>query len=109
MKSKTKSLPSEMPFGMMSMTEQCACQREMSQILRGLEGLISIIDDMLVIHGKTQEKHGRTLKDVLQKLGGAGATLNTEKFQFSMNKAVCARYVVNGDGIKSNPEKTEFI
>lgn len=90
-----------------SVPEQC--QREMSQILHDLEGLISVIDDMLVISGKTQQEHYRTLKDVLKKLGGVEATL----FQFLENilkkEVKCARPIVNEDRIKSNPKKTEFI
>ena len=80
----------------------------MSQILEGSEGHISIIDDMLV-HGKTQEEHDRRLKAVLKKLDGAGATLNAEKYEFSKKKVKFAGYVLNEEGIKSDPEKTESI
>jgi len=82
--------------------------KKMSQILEGSEGHISIIDDML-IHGKTQEEHDRRLKAVLKKLDGAGATLNAEKCEFSKKEVKFPRYVLNGEGIKSDPEKTESI
>ena len=95
-----------MPFGIKSAPEHY--QKKMSQILEGSEGHISIIDDML-IHAKTQEEHDRRLKAVLKKLDGAGATLNAEKCEFSKKEVKFAGYVLNGDGIKSDPEKTESI
>ena len=49
------------------------------------------------------------LKVVLRKLDGAGATLNAEKCEFSKKEVKFAGYVLNGDGIKSDLEKTESI
>lgn len=43
-----------MPFGIKSAPEHY--QKKITQILEGLDGHISIIDDML-IHGKTQKEH----------------------------------------------------
>ena len=95
-----------MPFGIKSAPEHY--QKKMSQILEGSEGHISIIDDML-IRGKTQEEHDRRLKAVLKRLYGAGATLNAEKCEFSKKEVRFAGYVLNEEGIKSDPEKTESI
>lgn len=58
----------------------------MNQILEGIEGQISSIDDMF-IQGKTQAEHDRRLKDVLKKLESAGATLNAEKCAFQEEKS----------------------
>lgn len=46
---------------------------------------------------------------VLRKLDGTGATLNAEKCEFSKKEVKFAGYVLNGDGIKSDLEKTESI
>ena len=75
--------------------------------MEGSKGHISIIDDML-IHAKTQEEHDR-FKVVLKKLDGAGAILNAEKCEFLKKEVKFAGYVLNGDGIKSDPEKAESI
>ena len=95
-----------MPFGIKSSPEYY--QKKMSQILEGSEGHISIIDNML-IHGKTQEEHDCRLKEVLKRLDGTGATLNAEKCEFSKKEVRFAGYVLNEEGIKSDPEKTESI
>ena len=94
-----------MPFGIKSAPEHY--QRKMSQILEGSEGYISIIDDML-IHGKTQEEHDCRLKAVLKRLDDAGATLNALN-EFSKKEVKFAGYVLNEEGIKSDPEKTQSI
>ena len=54
----------------------------MNQILEGIGGQISIIDNMSV-HTKTQAEHDRRLKEVLKKLESAESTLNTGKCEFS--------------------------
>ena len=95
-----------MPFGIKSAPEHY--QRNMSQILEGSEGYISIIDDML-IHGKTQEEHDCRLKAVLKRLDDMGATLNAEKCEFSKKEVKFAGYIFNEEGIKCDPEKTESI
>ena len=80
----------------------------MSQILVGSEGYISIIDDML-IDGKTQGEHDCRLKVVLKRLDRARATLNAEKCEFSKKEVKFSGYILNEEGIKSDPEKTESI
>ena len=67
-------------------------QKKMNQILEGIEGQISSIDDVF-IHGKTQAEHDRRLKDVLKKLESAGATLNAEKCAFSRREVKFAGYM----------------
>lgn len=69
-------------------------QKKMNQILEGIEGQISFIDDVF-IHGKTQAEHDRRLKDVLKKLESAGATLNAEKCTFSRREVKFAGYVLD--------------
>ena len=73
-------------------------------ILECIEGQISNIEDIL-IRGKTQAKH----QEVLKKLEGAGATLNAEKCEFSKREVKFEWYVLNQDGIMSDPEKTNSI
>lgn len=69
-------------------------QKKMNQILEGIEGQISSIDDVF-IHGKTQAEHDRRLKDVLKKLESAGATLNAEKCAFSRREVKFSGYVLD--------------
>ena len=57
----------------------------MSDILSDLEGVICIMDDVL-IHGQTEEEHDQRLDNVLQRMKEVGMTLNKDKCHFSQNQ-----------------------
>ena len=96
-----------MPFGIMSAPEHY--QKKITQILEGLDGHISIIDDML-IHGKTQKEHDERVRAVLKKLDDAGTTLNPENCECFKRKVKFAGHVISEDGmIKTDPEKVESV
>ena len=54
----------------------------MNDILSGLPGVLSHIDDVLVF-GATQAEHDDRLQTVLDRIRAAGITLNADKCQFS--------------------------
>ena len=53
----------------------------MNSILHGLEGVLCLIDDVLVF-GRDREEHDQRLLAALEKIKAAGATLNPEKCEF---------------------------
>lgn len=57
----------------------------MSEILSGIEGVVCLVDDILV-YGDTQEQHDEQLVKVLNRLLQANITLNKEKCRFSQDK-----------------------
>ena len=65
-----------LPFAITSAPEHF--QRRMSALLRDFEGVICLIDDIL-IYGNTQEEHDERLLAVLNRLEEAGLTLNRDK------------------------------
>lgn len=67
------------PFGITSAPE--IFQRKMTDLLRGIEGVEVIIDDIL-IHGKTRNEHDRRLNTVLRRIHDSGLKLNREKCEF---------------------------
>ena len=54
----------------------------MSTLLRDLEGVVCLIDDVL-IYGRSQEQHDERLLAVLNRLEEADLTLNQDKCEFS--------------------------
>ena len=58
-----------LPFGIMSAPEHF--QRRMTEILGDIEGVVCLVDDILV-SGKTQEEHDQRLMAVLTRLSKAG-------------------------------------
>ena len=71
-----------LPFGITSAPEHF--QRRMSVLLDGMEGIVCLMDDILV-YGRTQEHDDRLLK-VLRRLEAAGLTLNRDKCEFSKSQ-----------------------
>ena len=95
-----------LPFGITSAPEHF--QRRMSEILSGIEGVVCMMDDVLV-HGATKEEHDQRLEAVLLRLQGAGVTLNREKCRFSQNSVKFLGHVVDQFGIRPDPDKVHAI
>ena len=57
-----------LPFGFTSAPE--VFQRRMSEILQGLDGVVCLIDDILV-YGKNQEEHDTHLTAAMEQIGAA--------------------------------------
>ena len=93
----------KLPFGICSAPEHF--QRRMSHILEGLEGVLCLIDDV-VIFGKDQEEHDARLEGRIQ---AAGVTLNQKKCEFRKSKLLFLGHIVEENGIRPDPEKIAAI
>ena len=83
-------------------------QRRMNQILEGIEGVLCLIDDVLV-WGKDRTQHDLHLKMVLERLGTAGVTLNPDKCEFFKSKLTFLGHLIDENGIRPDPEKITAI
>jgi hypothetical protein len=70
----------------------------MSDILSDLEGVVCIMDDVLV-HGHTQEEHDQHQDNVLQRMKEVGMTLNKDKCHFSQNQVMFLGQLIDRDGV----------
>ena len=84
------------PFGITSAPEYF--QRKISEVLTGLDGIVCLIDDILV-YGNTEEQHDQRLKAALSKISNAGLTLSKEKCIFGVTKISFLGQSVGSDGI----------
>ena len=66
----------KMPFGISSAPEHF--QKRMNRILSGLDGVLCLMDDVLVF-GKDRKEHDERLTAALKKIEAAAATLNPSK------------------------------
>ena len=80
----------------------------MSEILSDLEGVVCLIDDVL-IHGKTQEEHNHRLRKVLERIKQVGLTLNADKCEFSKRRIKFLGQVVDENGVSPDPDKTRAV
>ena len=95
-----------LPFGITSAPE--LFQKRMAYILAGLDGVVCMIDDVLV-YGQTQDEHDKRLTAVLERIKEAGATLNPEKCEFSKPSIRFLGQMVDAEGIQPDPEKVKAI
>ena len=80
----------------------------MSKILSPLDGVLCLMNDVLVV-GKDQTEHDERLKAVLQKIETAGATLNPSKCEFRRRQLKFLGHLVDEEGIRADPDKVTAI
>jgi len=74
----------------------------MSSILEGLEGVLCLIDDVLIF-GKDQKEHDSRLTAALEKIQAAGVTLNKDKCEFNKISLTFLGHTIDGKGISPDP------
>ncbi|XP_014361064.2 uncharacterized protein K02A2.6-like [Papilio machaon] len=83
-------------------------QRAMETVLSGLDGVLCLLDDILVT-GRNRDEHMERLNSVLQRLEEAGLTLQKDKCEFFKDEISYLGYVINKKGLKKSPEKIKAI
>ena len=89
-----------LPFGITWAPEHF--QRRMTEILGDIEGVVCLVDDILV-SGKTQEEHDQWLMAVLTRLSKAGITLGIEKCEINKQSVKFLGQLVDEDRVKPDP------
>ena len=95
-----------LPFGITSAPE--FFQKQMSAILAGLEGVLCLMDDILVF-GKDRAEHDKRLYMAMNQVQQAGVTLNAEKCEFWKDKLTFLGHIVSKQGISPDPDKLKAI
>ena len=70
----------------------------MNEILEGLEGVICLIDDVLVF-GKDDTEHNSCLTEVLERLQTVGVTLNQAKSAFRQSSVKFLGRVISKEDV----------
>lgn len=83
-------------------------QRTMENLLAGMDGVLCLLDDILVT-AENSTIHMNRLKAVLQRLQDAGLTLQKGKCEFFKDEINYLGYVLNKTGLKKTPEKIKAI
>ena len=96
----------KLPFGITSAPE--FFQKQMSTILVGLEGVLYLMDEILVF-GKDRAEHDKRLHNVMNWIQQAGVTINTDKCEFWRDELTFLGHVVSKQGISPDPDKLKAI
>jgi hypothetical protein len=82
-------------------------QQTMADLLRGIPGVINMVDDVLV-HAETEEEHDKRLILTLQRLKESGLTLN-DKGEYKVQKLLFSGHVLSSEGVSINPAKAAAV
>jgi hypothetical protein len=95
-----------LPFGISSASE--VFQRSVAQMIEGLEGVVNIIDDLLV-WGDTIEEHDQRLIKVLERAREYNLKLNRNKCKIRTTEIKYIGHVLSTDGLKADDEKVRAV
>ena len=84
------------------------CFRKDDRVLRLLEGIHRIADDILT-HGKTEIQHDGRLLTLLETARMNNLSLNPDKIQFKFTDCKFFRHRLTPEGLKPDPEKVKAI
>ena len=95
-----------LPFGLSVSSE--IFQRNLTQALEGLDGVICVADDIVVV-GASQEEHDERLHALLKRCSTTGIKLNKAKVVIDCREFVFLGHIINASGIKPDPAKVRAI
>lgn len=95
-----------LPFGLISAQDEF--QRQIDETYQGLEGVVAIVDDILVF-GAAREEYDRNLHAMLQRSRERGVRLNPEKSVIGATEVSYFGHLLSAEGIKPDPAKVAAI
>lgn len=91
-----------LPFGILCAPE--IFQKEIGDILDGLEGQAHAQDD-IIVWGKTEAEHNERLEKVMKAIQKSGLKLNKDKCEFGVSELVYLGHKITSEGIKPDESK----
>ena len=95
------------PFGLSPATPQF--QKVMERVLRGIDGVIIYVDDVVVMTNGSVEDHIKTLRQVVQRLNEHKLRLNLDKCHFGYKRIVVLGHQVSGEDRNIDPDKVKQV
>ena len=97
-----------MPFGLHS--APATFQRLMDDIIGSeLEPQVFVYLDDIIIVSRSFEKHLAAIREVFRRLQDARLRINPDKCRFCTERITYLDHVIDRDGIRTDPAKTEAI
>ena len=80
----------------------------MDTILKGIDGVVCYIDDILIT-GRNGQEHRNRLEAVLSRLERYGVQLKWPKCSFLQKQVQFLGHVIDAEGVHPSPEKVQAI
>lgn len=95
-----------LPFGLNCSQDLFQCK--IDECFADLEGITTIVDDILV-YGSSREEHDRNLRRVLNTSREKGIKLNRDKLEVGVTEVTYFGHVLSSEGVKADPTKVKAI
>lgn len=95
-----------LPFGLISAQDEF--QRKIDETYEGLNGVMAIVDDILIF-GKTKAEHDENLLAMLQRSRQRGVKLNPEKSVIYATEVSYFGHLLTAEGVKPDPAKVAAV
>lgn len=95
-----------LPYGIS--TGRSSFARLMSIVLKGLPRTYNFCDDILTF-SRTYEEHIEDVTRVMERLNRYNLKITIKKCQWFQKEVKFLGFIVNGEGIRSNPEKVAVV
>ncbi len=93
-----------LPYGLKS--SQDVFQRKLDECLEGLDGVVAIVDDVIV-HGRTRQEHDKNLRNALRRMSERGVKLNEDKLDVGVTE--CSIFWTHSDNSWSESRPSESV
>lgn len=80
----------------------------MSILLEGLDGVVYLMDDVLVV-GRNKEEHDEWLIKMLEQVQSVSGTLNAEMYELGKMSLKFLGHCIDKDGVRADLDKTAAI
>lgn len=96
------------PFGLKNSAQ---CQQRLMDAIFGpeLEPKVFCYIDDIIVTSSTFEEHIQTLNEVLRRLKAANLTINLEKCEFFKPSLKYLGFIVDGNGLRTDPDKVSCM
>ena len=91
-----------------SIDSQDAFPAKIDQILEGLKGVVSIVDD-IIVHGLTEEQHDNNMGKLMDRAHENGLIFNPDKCSLKAESIMFFGCLYDKNGIRPDPVKIEAI
>ncbi|MBM6549306.1 reverse transcriptase domain-containing protein, partial [Streptococcus dysgalactiae] len=95
-----------MPFGLRNAAQ--TFQRFIDEVCRGLDGVYSYLDDILVASSNPEE-HTQHLRALFERLSSYGVTINASKCSYGEESVTFLGHSISSSGIRPLPDKVQAI
>ena len=83
-------------------------QSTMDTILKGIDGVVCYVDDILIT-GRNDQEHRNRLEAVLSRLERYGVQLKLSKCSFLQEKVQFLGHLIDAEGVHPSPEKVQVV